>query len=417
MDNLSLKINKTKLNKYVLAVFILSVFWVKSFEFSLLLTLLLTIFYLPKIKITKPLIEVLLLLSLIIIVAIPNTFVYKSSAFDILKGLLYYLKPILMILLGYMVILRIKDWSFFFKLIIYLSLFFASIHIIIAIDWFFSDEPITVLRYRSGKGSLIEILGFVFFIARKKIGITFSKSRRRFIFLLLASSALLYFSRTQIIGIVILLLSVYGFTKLSTKSIMVISGLVLSLIIFFAILNNTDLERGAPGVEGFLYKVKIAPQEVFSSEINIEDHSDLWDKWRSYEAKKAFEQTFDKGLPAIVIGNGLGAKVDLEIDYLISGIPEKEIPILHNGYAFLIFKSGLLGLFFYLLFLLRLYIKTYFDNNDNLKLNLIRKFISGFGFYLLFSTLIISGLYNINGILSLFLGCLLGLEKLTKEIS
>ena len=112
MDNLSLKINKTKLNKYVLAVFILSVFWVKSFEFSFLLTLLLTIFYLPKIKITKPLIEVLLLLSLIIIVAIPNTFVYKSSAFDILKGLLYYLKPILMILLGYMVILRIKDWSF-----------------------------------------------------------------------------------------------------------------------------------------------------------------------------------------------------------------------------------------------------------------------------------------------------------------
>ena len=152
---------------------------------------------------------------------------------------------------------------------------------------------------------------------------------------------------------------------------------------------------------------------MFSSDIDVKNHADLWDKWRSYEAKMAVDQIKEAGTFAFFFGKGLGGLIDLKIDYLIPGIPEKQIPILHNGYAFIYYKSGILGLLFYLLLIFILYSKVYSNNNGNPEI--VNRLISGFGIYFMLSTLIVTGIYNVNSPLPLFLGFVIGIDRIIKQ--
>ena len=61
-------------------------------------------------------------------------------------------------------------------------------------------------------------------------------------------------------------------------------------------LQFMNIERNSTGIESFLYKIKIAPSEIFNSDIDIDDHKQLWDKWRAYEVKMAFN-TIKKEIP------------------------------------------------------------------------------------------------------------------------
>jgi len=373
-------------------------------------------FILPTVKVSKFTFESIVLLFLIILTSIISSFYYGFTAFEFLKGVLYFTKPILMILVGYAFCMKINNYNFIFKFIIYFSLLLALIHIFIVVKWFyFKDVSVSTLRYVGGKSNLIEFFGLVFLLSREKLKLYFlSNNLVRFGVLMLAISFIFYFSRTQLVAVIIFIFCIYGYTKLSSKSLIIGFWVIVSIITFFIILNSISLNRNSEGVEKFFYKLKVAPTEIFKSDINIKNHAELWDRWRGYEAKKAIEQVNEKGAFAIFFGSGIGSLVDLEIDYSIPGIDKKQIPIIHNGYIFVYFKAGLLGVFLYLLFITKLYMKTYSKSVNNKRLEVINNLICGFAFYLFFTTLIITGIYNVNSIIPFILGFFLGLNHLIK---
>ena len=162
--------------------------------------------------------------------------------------------------------------------------------------------------------------------------------------------------------------------------------------LFFAYLYTIKIDRNSPGFEGFLYKIKIAPEEIFETKIDRENHKDLWDHWRGYEAKRALS-LLNKNPVNFITGTGFGSMVNLKFKAPLGENGMKYISRLHNGYVFTFYKTGFFGLVLLFVFLVNLYAKIYQSNKQTSKADFINKFISSIGLFYIFSSLIITGIF------------------------
>jgi len=278
------------------------------------------------------------------------------------------------------------------------------------------DFNVNKLRNFAGRGNAIEIFALVIFLSKKgKELFRLNSKYKNLIKFILVFSFLCYMSRTVTVSVIILFLAINGYLALTRKGVLYMFGFFIAVSLFYIYLFSVDLQRGATGLEGFLYKLKIAPAEIFDSKINIKDHTDLWDHWRAYEAQKAFEQINDTPLGiGLFIGKGVGSLVDLEFVAPLNEEGIQYITTLHNGYSYITFKSGFLGLLAFLLFLLILYMRVYIKSN-NFKVIITNNLLSGIAIYYMFTTLIVSGIYNPRDFGGIIIGGLLFLNYFNKS--
>jgi len=365
-----------------------------------------------KYKYSKELIKLIFPLVLILIIAVFSSFFFSSKLFDIIKDFFFLAKPILYILIGYFLVKGISNKKFLFDIIVYSAFIFALIHIYLTIYYLNNYEfDVNQLRNYAGRSNALEIFALVLLFSKKgKELYQFTGKYKKLFKTILAVSFLCYLSRTVTVSVIILILSINGYLAITRKGILYMFGFIISVILFYSYLFSVDLERGAPGIEGFLYKLKIAPAEIFDYEINVEDHSDLWDHWRAYEAKKAIEQLNDTPLlMGLFVGKGVGSLVDLEFVSPLTEEGIQYITTLHNGYSYISFKSGVIGLLAFLFFLLMLYMQVYTKGKSKNAI-IINNLLSGIAVYYMFTTLIVTGLYNPRDFGGLIVGGLLSLK-------
>lgn len=366
-------------------------------------------------KVSTTLINVITPLSIILLVAMISGLFYETEVYNVVKDFGFLFKPILMIVVGFLLINKINDRQFLFKALIYTAVISAAIHILELIVYL-SHKPFSVNRIRGalGRDNFIELFAFVLLLVKstRVFYSDFILRRLTFFKFLLAFSFVFYFSRAMFISFFILIIALKGYAKLSSRGLVYLSVFTLVIAALFTSLQFADLKRGNPGIEGFLYKIKMAPQEIFSPDlnVNVKNHRSLWDHWRAYEALMAIEQISDTKYGAgWVFGKGLGAQVDLGFEAPLDGKKFQYIPIIHNGYVYVLFKSGIIGLLMYLAFLIYLYLQSYkYSNNSNLKI--VNNFISGIAIFYLLTSLIITGIYNKVDIVVFVLGGLLSLQ-------
>ncbi|MCD6180229.1 MAG: O-antigen ligase family protein [Bacteroidales bacterium] len=403
------KLGKHIIEKFLFVLLLLLPLHLVQFEIASALFIILSILYLNNRnqKISGNFITTILPLLLIFALGTVTLFFYSYSNWDIARDIAYFLKPILLLFLGYALIHKIKDPNFIFQVFVYLGLAFAIWHIynIITFPELFNTS-INIIRNSTGLSNHVELLALVFLIISLKYpDIQIFKEKRTIYYALgiLGISFILYFSRTMWVAVFILLLASFGYAKITLKALKYISLFVLLIVSFYIYLYSIDIRRNEPGISTFLYKMKIAPEEIFLPKVDLNDHASLWDHWRAYEAKMALEQM--SGFQHLV-GRGFGSQVDL---LFVAPLDEKGmryISHLHNGYILIYYKTGIIGLLFYLLFILHLYLHT-FSKKEIYQTLPINNLISAIGIYLFFSTLIISGIYNTSSIYTLLLGALL----------
>ena len=117
---------------------------------------------------------------------------------------------------------------------------------------------------------------------------------------------------------------------------------------------------------------------------------------------------------SVAVGKGLGSLVDLKFYAPLGDKNMRYIPHLHNGYVTIYYKSGIIGIILYLLFILYLYLFSYFKTKNNQK-KIILNLIGGLAIHYLFTTLIVTGIYNISETYSLILGMLLYYRNSSEE--
>lgn len=398
---------------FLLLIFIIPVV-ISSIEVTIALCAFMLLFLLLdiKFKYSNGLINSILPFVAIFIIASISTFFYSHYWYDIVKDAVYLIKPILFIVLGFYFTSKIENKEFIFKLIIYLAALYALYHIVeVFLYVVTSGFSISLIRYVGGKANYVELFAIVFLlIGKTNLPIKKPIKFASLIKVVLYISFILYFSRTMLVGFFLLFLACKGYTKLTRKGVIYLTLFIALTLALFASLQTMDLDRKSNGLEGFLYKLKIAPSEIFTTDVDIEDHANLWDHWRGYEANKAFEQLDEVNYNyGYFFGKGMGSLVDLGFEAPLSAKKIQYIPIIHNGFAYVMFKAGFIGMFIYLLFLIHLYLYAY-NHHNNRYSKLFNNFISGISLFYLFTTLIITGVYNQGDVVTILLGAFLYLK-------
>jgi len=346
------------------------------------------------------------ILMIIVFIGILSSFFYQNQLFNKIKDLLYFSKPIIGIILGYLLVKKINDKNYFIKALIYISLIFAIYHITnVFINTNFSTDSINDIRNTSGLANPLELFSLIILISSFRYNyLQVTIKRKKILISILSLSVILYFSRTMAVAFIIMILAVNGYAKLTTKGFKY-GIIIFSLIgLFYFYLFSVEIKRDQPGLESFLYKLKIAPSEIFSpaKKIDTKNHKNLWDHWRAYEANMAYNQMKLKPI-SFLNGYGFGSLVDLKFIAPLNEKGMRFIPILHNGYSFVLYKTGFIGLFLYLTFLLSLYFQSY-KNKISKDEQVVRNFVSAIGLYFIFTSLIITGIFNLEENYTFLLG-------------
>jgi hypothetical protein len=401
-----MKINATK---FYIGVFVIVLFlqlYLFSYRINIFLQLfvLCGFFAIEKVKVTKGFLKITLPVFLIFFTGFIGTLFDRYHLFNIIKDIFHFIKPILAIFIGYLFYKKINDFKLFIKTIVITGFLSALAHYFIIFVLIGDFDTVSKIR-QFGTDNFVELFALFFLVFYKKFqkeNLFPSKLTYYLILVPLLISCILYFSRTMIGMAIMSLLTIYGYTIITKRSLRIMGFLTLFVLAFYAILFSANIQRNSKGFESFLYKVKNAPAEVFKTKIDRENHKDLWDHWRGYEAKRALA-LLNENPQAYVFGCGHGSLVNLKFYAPLSDDPKgmKYISELHNGYAYILYKTGLIGILLYLYFLFLLYIKIYQARRFT------TVFISTIGMCFLFSTLVTVGINNSNDTLIFLLGALL----------
>jgi hypothetical protein len=355
-------------------------------------------------------------IAILIISFFTELFFYDHSIYNKIRDTTYLLKPIIGLVIGYNFAKKYADKALIF--IVKCGVVLSAIHLIIICYSILAHKTLSVsaIRHYAGYFNDFEPYVFILILFSTKFNIIISK-QKRFIYLVIVSTSILcYLSRTNFIQLIILFLAVKGFFGLNKRSIKVISVTIITTLIGYVLIYNSNPKRKGSFTDEFLYKVKIMPIEAFKTKINKSDWKDFNDNFRSFENIKTVNQIFYDGPQAIISGNGLGSTVDIgRVMQTNDGTKVRYYPALHNAFSTVLLKSGLLGIAIYLL---SIYFITRKLVSDNIQIINLNKLLLGSGIFLIMSSWVFMGFYLKLDSKSILIGLLLGYrEYLKKSIS
>jgi hypothetical protein len=167
---------------------------------------------------------------------------------------------------------------------------------------------------------------------------------------LLGASVVLSYSRTAAVILLLGATAVLGWwTRRRLQWPLLILGVGLTTLILLA-------GDGAATEElTFMSKLTRSLSELAIS--NYETYTDISLNWRGFESYKTLEQYLSGNTLQWVIGQGYGALVDLGFYMALGGdasIDFRYIPVMHNGYGYVLLKFGIAGILLYFIFYAKL---------------------------------------------------------------
>lgn len=406
-----MKLNAAKFYTSLFVIVLLFQMYLPSFKGNIFFQIFIIgiYFFLERVFVSKAFLKIILPLAILFCIGFIGTLVYKHNWYNVIKDIFHSIKPILGITIGYIFFKKINDTKLFIKVLIVAAGISAVMHfgVLILSGNLFTGSLNSIREFN--KDNFLELFALFFLGYYKKFmkeDLYQSKTIFRLLFFFILASSILYFSRTMIVGAGVLAITIYGYTAITVKSLKIVGIAILSISLIYVYLFSIKIDRNQEGFQAFLYKIKNAPGEIFEFKIDRENHAQLWDHWRGYEASRAFH-LMSQNPASYIIGSGHGSLVNLKFYAPLTGEKKgmKYISELHNGYAYVFYKTGIIGIILYLSFLFGLY-KSIQGNK-----NLYNTFISAIGLFFFFTTLTITGIYNAGDIVIFILGGLIALSE------
>lgn len=372
-------------------------------------------------KVNIKLLNVLTPILLLFLVGLLRVLNPANSIEVLSKDIVYFMRPILIIFGSYFLIRKIHDKQFLFSSIIVLGFIFAIYHLIKTIININYIESIVKMRIIGGRYNHVELIAlcFIILINNLKIKKQLGNIWYNFLTIILVISFILYFSRVMFVVLILFYLAYKGYLELTRKGVKTILFGVLFVSFFMIVINQFKVDSNSLGIGAFVFKIQNTYNEVFDT-LDIEkikkDKRELWKHWRGFEAQSAIETLNSNGILSWTYGEGFGASVDLGLEVKLANEEVRYIPILHNGFVYVLFKTGLLGLFLYLIYIYNLY-QFYKVNSNSKNEFVINRLIVGCAFYIILSSLVVTGIFKPYDLSSLLIGSLFALKNYQNENS
>jgi len=168
----------------------------------------------------------------------------------------------------------------------------------------------------------------------------------------------LTFSRTIVLMTIASLVIVLG--ARGTRLVWILAGGAVALILAAGLYGGVADLDSSEARSSFLGKMARSVEELWISDYS--DMKSISDNWRGYETAQALKQ-YANGTPLNwLAGQGFGTLVKLGVGMRLGGSGDDAgrtlyhaIPVLHNGYAYLLIKGGAIAVAAYLAFLAMLW--------------------------------------------------------------
>lgn len=323
---------------------------------------------------------------------------------DFIRDIWTFFKPLCIISLGAVLgsKLRIDSQKKIFRTIILVGMVSAVYHFIEIIKIpGFTHMSLEAIRDQTRRASLIEALAlclilFDLFKARCQI---FSKWYLILFLVVISSSIVLFVSRTMLLVLFIYIGFLFSYFKLSFKSVSKLTAIIILIAFIFSLPEQSNTTSFGT----FINKIRKSPTELFFSEDQKYNRISINQDWRGYEALMAITQTVRNGNYAILFGNGFGSLVDLKITMNLGGQNFRYVPKIHNGYAELFFKTGIIGLIFYIAFFIVLFVRVSKIKSATREFLILKKIILASVITIIVTTPTIAGVYNDTSLDSILL--------------
>ena len=379
-------------------VAIIIALWAESVELSFVVAFAVLLLHFNA-RISRGLSQIVLLILAMMAVGTLGIMTRQAGLYGFIKDIVYFLRPLTVMLATYYAVQRLKSKSDFYNLIVLVGFGFALFHLL--------DIGIGLLRYRPnlqkfrelfGKLNHVEMVALFLIACIRDLPI---KKTRYTLFYKLAVAALigsflLYFSRTMIVVLVLMILAYYGYLKLNARG--AIMGLILLAFgagfAFFLSQYEPDETQPQTVLTGFLAKIKNSYTETFEPikfDTYLKDRRSLWPRWRAYEANLVLTEV-DRERKWLQ-GKGFGSTVDAGFELRLNGEMIQHLPTVHNGVAYVYMKTGILGLLLYFTIFLVLYSYNYRTPKDQSE-KAYNGVLVAAGFYMLAATMVVTGIFK-----------------------
>jgi hypothetical protein len=209
-------------------------------------------------------------------------------------------------------------------------------------------KPATAIRMAAGFGYGISITALIMIAMAKSLRIRLFGPFDWITYpigLVCAASFVLMFSRTGVVVLLLQLVLLTGWFDVSSPRRVLIFGAGVLLLLVTVATTPLPIPHGS-GQSKFIDKVLRSFEEIRIDEYYVRNRIEA--NWRGYETARAL-RTYKDGRPdEWILGRGLGSTVDLGLGLELGAGPHGDrtryAPVLHNGYLFVLVKSGLVGL-------------------------------------------------------------------------
>jgi hypothetical protein len=270
---------------------------------------------------------------------------YESR--HILRDIAFALTPIALIFIGWWIAGNRGMWPLILKVMVILGFVLALTHLSFFVlnPALLSAKAMDVRSVAGMSGDLVSLALVIGLFFQKRFGINdlFPRLLPRLIVMpVLLASFVLSYSRTEFVVVLILSLALLGvLTKVNSRMILAIAVLVIG---FFALALTTPKDE----VGTFRSKLVRSVTEIAVSDYH--NMSDINFHWRGFESYRVWATFLSGNLSQQIFGQGFGALVDLGFVMPLGGNKFRYIPVFHNGYAYILIKTGLIGLACYVFF-------------------------------------------------------------------
>lgn len=318
-----------------------------------------------------------------------------------LRDITYMMKPILGLLIGYQ--LFHKGIEKPFRFLVNSGLAMASIHLVMVAYGFLFHGAANVREIREYGGYFndYEVYALLFLIFNNQFDLGLTPKQRRNYLIIMGVSSFFYLARTNFLQFAILYMGMKGYLILNKRSLKIIGTTLISIVVGYTAVYYYNPQRNGDGLDEFLYKIKMAPGEAFSTKINRDDWKDFNDNYRSYENIRTTQQLSHN--ETWWFGEGIGSQVDLKQKVYLGDMELRQISILHNGFMTVLLKTGILGLCVYFI---SIFFFLYNPKATTSELYTLKLLFIGTGVFLVLSNWVFMGMYNLLDSKSLLIGFL-----------
>jgi len=290
------------------------------------------------------LIAPLLLLLLVGLLGASN-----HDAYDAGKDAWYLVKSVWAIGAGYFLMTYIRSLRDICRAVAAVAIMAALLHLAYLAVYYQSGMTLYDVRVEEGvRGYFVVVIGLALMLANSSMReyLGFSEPAYYYLAILVcAASVVAAMSRTELIALVLMVAVLKGWLRLSVKRAIILGLLVAVIGIVLASVAQVVDQDEMPFVAKLLNSL---------NELSIEDYDDKGDintNWRGFESFIALATYMNGSEFEWVFGQGSGTLVDLGFYIDLGGNELRYIPMLHNGYMYILLKFGMVGIVIYLYFL------------------------------------------------------------------